>query len=148
MGNYRQIFYHIVFSTKHRKPCICSEYEEDLYRYIYGIIKNKKCHLYQINGMQDHIHIFTDLHPTVCLSDLVKDIKVASNLWMKQSLKFPEFEEWQEGYGAFTYSVRERDRVKNYIKNQKKHHENENSTDEFRKLLIENEIDFDEKYFE
>ena len=90
MGNYRQIFYHIVFSTKHRKHCINAKHEEELYRYICGIIKNKKCHLYQINGMQDHIHIFSDLHPTICLSDFVKDIKIASNLWMKQSGKYPE----------------------------------------------------------
>ena len=88
----------------------------------------------------------TDLHPTVCLSDYVKDIKVASNTWMKDSSLFPEFEGWQDGYGAFTYSVREKDMIINYIKNQKEHHKSESFYDEYKRLLIENGIEFDEKY--
>ena len=98
--------------------------------------------------MADHIHIFSDLHPTVCLSNFVKDIKIASNLWMKQSGKFPDFEEWQEGYGAFTYSIKEKETIINYIKNQNNHQQGENSAEEFRRLLIENEVTFDERYFE
>lgn len=143
---YRQIFYQIVFTTKYRKPSLNLENDAELYKYIWGIIKNNKCKLYRINGMPDHIHIFTDLHPTVCLSDLVKDIKVASNLWMKKSGLFPEFEEWQESYSAFTYSVREKDMIINYIKNQKEHHKTESFEQEIRRLLKENEIEFDEKY--
>lgn len=147
MSTYTQIYYHIVFSTKHRKPTLNSEHEDELYKYIWGIIKNKKCTLYRINGMPDHLHIFTSLHPTVRLSDLVKDIKVASNLWMKQNDLFPEFEEWQEGYGAFTYCIRDKEMIINYIKNQKKHHHAEDFESEYRRLLLENEIEFDEKYF-
>jgi len=112
----------------------------------WGIIKNKKCKLYRINGIEDHIHIMSDLHPTLCLSDYVKDIKVASSLWMKESGKFPSFEGWQDGYGAFTYSTRERDMIINYIKNQKEHHKKESFDNEFKRLLLENEIEFDEKY--
>lgn len=144
---YRQIFYQIVFGTKYRKPTINKEFETELYKYIYGIIKNKKCKLYRINGIEDHIHIMSDLNPTICLSDYVKDIKVASSIWMKESGKFPLFEGWQDKYGAFTYSVREKDMIINYIKNQKEHHKKESFYDEFRRLLIENEIDFDEQYF-
>ena len=81
------------------------------------------------------------------MSDLVKDIKVASNLWMKQNDLFPEFEEWQEGYGAFTYCIRDKEMIINYIKNQKKHHNAEDFESEYRRLLLENEIEFDEKYF-
>ncbi len=143
---YRQIFYQIVFGTKHRKPTINKESETELYKYIYGIIKNKKCKLYRINGIDDHIHIMSDLHPTICLSDYVKDIKVASSIWMKESGKFPLFEGWQDKYGAFTCSIREKDMIINYIKNQKEHHKTESFYDEFRRLLIENEIEFDEKY--
>ena len=102
MGTYRQIFYQIVFGTKHRQPTISIEHDEELYKYIWGIIKNKKCKLYRINGIEDHIHIFSDLHPSISLSDYVKDIKVASCIWMKESGKFPLFEGWQDGYGAFT----------------------------------------------
>jgi REP element-mobilizing transposase RayT len=146
MGTYRQIFYQVVFGTKYRKPTIPIAHDEELYRYIGGIIKNKKCKLYRINGVEDHLHILSDLHPTVCLGDYVKDIKVASSLWMKESGKFPFFEGWQEGYGAFTYSEREKDMIINYIINQKEHHKTENFYDEFRRLLLENKIEFDEKY--
>lgn len=153
MGTYRQIFYQLVFGTKNRKPTISKTSDEELYKYISGIIKNKRCKLYRINGIEDHIHIMSDLHPSVCLSDYVKDIKVASSLWMKESGKFPAFEGWQDSlsrsfgrYGAFTYSAREKDMIINYIKNQKEHHKSESFYDEFKRLLIENEIEFDEKY--
>lgn len=80
MGTYRQIFYQIVFGTKNRKPTIDKAHDEELYKYIGGIIKNKNCKLYRINGIEDHIHIMSDLHPTICLSDYVKEIKIASSL--------------------------------------------------------------------
>ncbi len=96
--------------------------------------------------MPDHINIFTDLHPTMSLSNLVKDVKVASNLWMKKSGLFPDFDEWQESYSAFTYSVREKDMIINYVKNQKIHHKTDSFEEEIRKLLKENQIEFDEKY--
>ena len=146
MSNFRQIFYQIVFSTKDRVPAIIEQHETDLYKYIWGVIKNKKCTLYRIGGTSDHLHIFSDLHPSVCLSDFVKDIKVASNLWMKESGKFPDFEAWQNGYGAFTYSIREKEMIMNYIRNQKEHHKTENFKEEFRRLLEENGVDFDERY--
>jgi putative transposase len=146
MGTYKQIYYQIVFGTKNRNPTIASAYERELFQYIHGVIKNKHCKLYRINGMEDHIHIMSDLHPTICLSDYVKDIKVASNTWMKDNGKFPAFEGWQGGYGAFTYSIKERDIIINYIKNQKEHHKSETFYDEFKRLQPENGIEFDEKY--
>ena len=146
MSTYRQIFYQVVFGTKNRKQSIAKTHDEELYKYISGIIKNKNCKLYCINGIEDHIHIMSDLHPSICLADYVKEIKVASSLWMKENGKFPAFDGWQDGYGAFTYSVRERDMIINYIKNQKEHHRAESFYDEYKRLLIENGIEFDEKY--
>ena len=146
MSTYRQIYYQIVFSTKNRETSISEEYEQDLYKYIWGIVNNHKCKLYRINSMPDHIHIFTDLHPTICLSDYVKAIKVASSIWMKETGNFNAFTGWQEGYGAFTYSNRERDMIIDYVKNQKKHHSTETFYDEYKRLLMEHEIEFDEKY--
>lgn len=146
MSSFRQIFYQIIFGTKNREATIVDEHCEELYKYITGIIKNKNCKLYRINGVEDHIHILSDLHPSISLSDYVKDIKVASNLWMKESGKFPKFNGWQEGYGAFTYSIRERDMIINYIKNQKEHHRSENLYDEYKRILVENDIEFDEEY--
>jgi putative transposase len=146
MSSYRQIYYQIIFGTKYRSPTIAEEHSEELYKYISGIVKAKKCLLYQINGIEDHIHILSDLHPSTSLADYVKDIKVASSLWMKSSGKFPRFEGWQDGYGAFTYSIRERDMIINYIKKQKEHHKSERFIDEYKRTLIEHEVDFDEKY--
>jgi REP element-mobilizing transposase RayT len=146
MSTYRQIFYQIVFGTKYRKSTINPDADGLLYAYIHGIIKNKNCHLYRINGIADHIHIMSDLHPSLSLSNYVKEIKVASSTWMKACGKFPAFEGWQDGYGAFTYSFHEKDMIINYIKNQKEHHKTESFYDEFKRLLTENGIEFDEKY--
>lgn len=146
MGRYCQIFYQIVFGTKYRKPTINETHCNELYKYISGIIKNNNCKLYRINGIEDHIHIFSDLHPTICLSDYVKGIKVASSTWMKEGGKFPNFEGWQEGYGAFTYSLRQKAMIIDYVKKQKEHHKKETFYDEFKRLLLENGIEFDEKY--
>lgn len=146
MSSFRQVYYQVVFSTKNREHTIEEEHEQELYQYIWGIITKHHCKLYRINSMPDHIHIFSDLHPSVCLSDYVKNIKVASNLWMKESGKFKLFQGWQEGYGAFTYSSRDKDMIINYIKKQKEHHRQETFYNEYKRLLKENEIDFDEKY--
>jgi REP element-mobilizing transposase RayT len=146
MSSHRQTLYHIVFGTKNRKPALPDECCEDLYKYIWGVIKKHNCRLYRINGVIDHLHILSDLHPTIALADYIKNIKVSSSIWMKESSKFPDFEGWQEGYGSFTYSIREKDVLIEYIKNQKVHHKTESFYDEFRKLLLENEVKFDERY--
>jgi len=117
--SYRQIFYQIVFGTKNREATIAEEHCEELNKYIWGIIKNKNCKLYRINGVEDHIHIFSDLHPSISLADYVKEIKVASSIWMKECNKFPKFKGGQDKYGAFTYSIKEKDMIINYIKNQR-----------------------------
>ena len=147
MSTYRQIFYQIIFATKNRQPTINPAYENELYKYILAIINNKKCKLYRINGMADHIHIFCDLHPSLSLSSYVKDIKIASNIWMKESGKFPDFQSWQEGYGAFTYNVKEKNIIIEYIKNQKERHKTESFYDEFKRMIIENGVELDERYF-
>lgn len=144
--SYRQILYHTVFGTKYRKPTIAEPHCTELYQYIWGVIKNKNCKLFQINGVADHIHILSDLHPTVSLADFVKDIKVGSSLWMKASGLFPHFEGWAEGYGAFTYSIKERDRIVNYIKKQKERHRTVTFTEDYKSLLDEHGITYDEKY--
>lgn len=119
---------------------------EKLYKYIWGILKNKKCHLYQINGMEDHLHIATHIHPTIALSTLVKDIKVSSNLFIKEENLFPDFNEWQGGYGAFTYSQSDKDRLITYIKNQQEHHQKITFKEEYENLLNERNVDYDKEY--
>ena len=144
--SYRQIYYQIVFSTHQRKPTITEAHCEELYRDVWKIVKDHNCKLHRVNGTEDHIHIFCDLHPSIALADFVKDLKVKSSLWMKRCGKFPFFNGWQEGYGGFTYNFRDRDMIIEYVKNQKEHHKKESSYDEFKRLLSENGIAFDEKY--
>ena len=144
--SYRQITYQIVFATKSRKPTINEDHCAELYQYIWGIIKNHNCKLFRINGVEDHIHILCDLHPTVALADYVKDIKVASSKWMKSSDLFPKFDGWAEKYGAFTYTIKERPALIEYIKNQKEHHKTVTFLDEYKSLLEEHGIEYDEKY--
>jgi REP element-mobilizing transposase RayT len=145
-STYTQILYQIVFSTKHRVPALEENNREKLYKYIWGILKNKKCHLYQINGMEDHLHIATHIHPTIALSTLVKDIKVSSNLFIKEENLFPDFNEWQGGYGAFTYSQSDKDRLITYIKNQQEHHQKITFKEEYENLLNERNVDYDKEY--
>lgn len=146
MATYTQILYQIVFSTKNREKVLLKENREKLFRYIWGTLKNKNCTLYQVNGTEDHLHIATHLHPTVSLSALVKDIKVSSSIWIKEQNIFPDFSAWQEGYGAFTYSTKEKSALINYIKSQETHHHVKTFREEFVELLTEHGINFDEKY--
>ncbi|HRP61272.1 MAG TPA: IS200/IS605 family transposase, partial [Vicingus sp.] len=101
MSTYTQILYQIVFSTKHREQTLDANNRKELYQYIWGILKNKKCHLYQIGGIEDHVHIIIHLHPSVSLANLVKDIKLASSEFIKTNKLFKNFNGWQSGYGAF-----------------------------------------------
>ncbi len=146
MSTYTQILYQIVFGTKYREKVLLKDGRDELFKYITGLIKNKNCHLYIINGVEDHIHIVTHLHPTVSLSSLVKDIKLASSIYIKENNLFEDFINWQEGYGAFTYSIKEKDRLIEYVKNQEEHHRKKSFREEYVKLLGEHGIEFDEKY--
>jgi len=118
MSTYTQILYQIVFSTKNRKPFLSKDNRDDLFKDIWGILKNKRCHLYRINGVEDHIHIVTHLHPAVSLADLVKDIKLASSSFIKEKHLFPKFDGWQNGYAGFTYNINDKSRLIEYVKNQ------------------------------
>jgi len=146
MSTYTQILYQIVFSTKNREKVLTEENHPKLFNYIWGIIKNQKSHLYRINGVEDHIHILTYLHPSVALSDLVKDIKVSSSKMIKEEKLFPKFSSWQVGYGAFTYSIDAKENLIKYIATQKEHHKKMSFEEEYKSLLKEFDVEFDEKY--
>ena len=146
MNSYRHILYHIVFCTHDRKNTIPIDQQEALYKYIWGVITKRKCVLYRINGMENHIHILSDLHPTVALADFIKEIKTASNIWMKETGKYPKFTSWAEGSCALTYAYRDKDMIVNYIKNQKEHHKKASFEDEYRALLKEFRVEVDERY--
>ncbi|PAW77929.1 MAG: transposase [Pedosphaera sp. Tous-C6FEB] len=146
MSTFTQIYYHLVFSTKHRERVLERPGREEFFRYVWGIIRNQDAHLYRINAVEDHVHILTSLHPSVALADFIKDIKVASNEWIKAKRIFPRFTAWQEGYGAFTAAHADKDRLVDYIKGQEEHHCTEGFLDEYRRLLQAEGVKFDEKY--
>jgi len=146
MSSYRQILYHVTFHTRNSEKVLHNAGNEELFKYIWGVIKNKRCRLYRINGVEDHIHIVCDLHPSIALADLVKDIKVSSSIWIKKSGIYPLFSNWAESYGAFTLSIREKDTIIKYVINQQEHHKRENFREEFIRLFKENGVDVDEKY--
>lgn len=146
MSTYTQILYQLVFSTYYHERTLYEAERETLFRYISGILKNKKCHLYQINGVEDHIHIATHIHPSISIASLIKDIKLASSLMIKEKGIFINFNGWQSGYGAFTYSIKEKDCLIEYIKRQKEHHKVKTFKEELIELLKEHGIDYDEKY--
>jgi REP element-mobilizing transposase RayT len=147
MSTFTQIIYQIVFSTKHRDHTLKGlEERVSLYKYIYGILKNHKCKLYQINGVENHIHIATHIHPEVPISTLVKTIKVSTSHWIKQHNLFPDFIGWAQGYGAFTYTIKEKSALIRYIEKQESHHSIITFEKEFRGLLREHGIDYEERF--
>lgn len=146
MGRYTSTLYQIVYSTKYRRPCLKKSMRPELFRFIWGIMKNKKCHLYRINGIEDHLHILTDLHPAVPLARLVKDIKQSSSRLIREKQLLNHFPGWQIGYGAFTYSMDAKDRLIEYVKNQEQHHRKITFKREYMNLLEEHNIPYDERY--
>jgi REP element-mobilizing transposase RayT len=144
--SYRRILYHLVFSTKDRAMVLKTERREELFRYIWGIVKNKNGHLYRINGVEDHVHILSDLHPSLALADFIKSIKISSNEWIRREKIFPLFSGWQEGYSAFTHALKDKDYLIEYIKQQPEHHRRISFIEELRALLVEAGIEYDEKY--
>ena len=146
MTTYTQILYHIVFATRRRTPSLLLPQRQDLYGYLAGILNRRHCHPYRIGGEVDHIHILTSVHPTVPLSMLIKTLKDAGRVWIRANKYFPHFIGWQDGYGAFTHSKKEKDRLIEYIKGQIEHHRGDDYLDEYRRLLKEAGIEFDEKY--
>lgn len=115
-------YYHIVFCTKSREATIPLAYKEDLYRFIWRQIKDLKCDLLRIGGIQNHVHMLINLHPTESLSHLMQTIKAKSSFWMKADARFVNFRGWAADYYACTISPDVKGVVCEYIKNQETHH--------------------------
>ena len=145
-NTYSQIYIQIVFAVKNRNTLISVSWEEKLFQYITGIIKNKGQKLIAINGVSDHIHIFIGLKPNCCLSDLVREIKKASTVFINDN-KLSKYKfNWQTGFGAFSYSKSHIDAVYNYIMNQKTHHKKKSFKEEYLDFLKKYDIPYEEKY--
>ena len=146
MGSYTNLTYHIVFATKYRRETINDSCRTRLYEYMGGIIRAQKGSLIEIGGVSDHVHILTNLSPTIAVANTIRDIKANSSAWMHQHAKVGRSFEWQKGYGAFTVSCSQVKVVAQYIQNQVAHHQRISFRDEYIAILKKHNIQFQPEY--
>lgn len=145
-NTYSQIYLQVVFAVKGRRSLIQSEWKEELYKYICGVVNGKKEKVYAIGGVSDHIHILISIKPNILLSDLVRDIKCNSSKWINERQYVDGKFQWQEGFGAFSYNQSQLDNVIRYINNQEDHHKKKSFKNEYLEFLEQFYIEYDEKY--
>ena len=145
-NTYTQIHIHAVFTVQNRISLIKKEWKDRLYQYIISIIQNNGHKVLSIGGMPDHIHILFGFRPTQSLSALMQNVKRDSSEWInKENFVMGRFS-WQEGYGAFSYSKSQIPQVIKYIENQEQHHEKKTFIEEYKKILNDFGLEYDEKY--
>jgi putative transposase len=145
-GTYTKLYYHIVFSTKNRKPLINQAIETELHKYIIGIIHNIEGTCIEINGTADHLHILTIIPPKISISDTLRSIKAGSSKWIHESKPTQSSFGWQDGFSAFTVSASQIEPVRQYIRDQKTHHQQRDFKTELIGLLEKHGIGYDERY--
>ncbi len=143
---YSQIYIHIVFAVKGRNNLISKNWKDELYKYITGIITNEGQKLLAINGMPDHIHILIGLKPTATLSNIVRDIKANSSKFINDKKWIAGKFEWQQGFGAFSYSHSQLKNVISYIQNQEEHHKTKTFREEYIEFLKLYNVDFKNEF--
>jgi putative transposase len=145
-STYTNLLYHIVFSTKDRIPLITDNLQEEVYKYIGGIIRNEGGIQLEVGGTSDHIHILAKLKPAVSVSEMLNRIKSNSSKWAnEEKMQLRKFG-WQEGYAAFSVSESQVPTVKQYIRGQKEHHRKQSFQEEFVALLERHGIEYDPRY--
>jgi len=145
-GSFASLYYHIVFSTKNRKPLLTADIRPRLYDYIGGIIRKLDGVLIAAGGPDDHTHLLTSLYKTHAIADDIRAIKAGSSGWVKEA--FPQLWQfaWQEGYGAFSVSFPGIEKVKAYIAGQVEHHHIRTFKEEFIDFLERHGVEYDERY--
>ncbi len=145
-STYTNLLYHIVFSTKDRIPLITDNLQEELYKYIGGIIRGEGGIELEIGDTKDHIHILAKFKPALSVSDMLNKIKANSSKWANDhKMKYRKFG-WQEGYAAFSVSESQVPAVREYIRKQEEHHRKQTYQEEFVALLERHGIEYDPKY--
>lgn len=145
-NTFSQIYIQVVFAVQNRKAQIKPIWEDELFKYITGIVQNKGQKMLAINGTSNHIHFLIGMKPSCSLSDLVREVKKSSNSFIKEKKITQANFNWQEGFGAFSYSQSHLTKVINYIENQKIHHKKRTFKEEYIAMLKAFEIEFDEKF--
>jgi putative transposase len=143
---YAKIYLHVIFAVKGRQNLIATSWQEELYKYITGIITHQSQKLIAINGMPDHIHLLIGLKPSIALSDLVRDIKANSSRFINEKCWVQGKFEWQNGFGAFSYSHSQLATVINYIHNQQIHHSTKSFREEYVEFLKHYDIEYQAEY--
>ncbi len=145
-SSYTCLYYHIIFSTKHRRPQITPDLRARLYPYVAGIITNQKGHLLAIGGMPDHVHLLVSLPAHTSVSAALRLVKSNSSKWVHETFASRRDFAWQDGYAAFSVSASNRDAVRRYIAAQDGHHRRVSFQDELVDFLKRHEIAYDERY--
>lgn len=143
--SYTQIYVQYVFAVKGRDNLLQQPWRDELFKYISGIIKGKNQKPIIVNGVSDHVHVFVGLKPSMAISDLVRDIKNNSSNYINKNRYVRGKFEWQEGYGAFSYSHSQIENVYQYILNQEKHHHKRTFKEEYIDFLEKFEIEYKER---
>ncbi|MES2616383.1 MAG: IS200/IS605 family transposase [Bacteroidota bacterium] len=147
MGDsYTQVSIQFIFAVKYRQALIDSQWKTELYQYITGIVQAKGHKMLCINGMPDHVHVFVGMKPHQSISDLVRDMKSNSSKWINERNFLPVRFQWQNGFGAFSYSASQLHNVVNYILNQEAHHARKTFKEEYFEFLRNFNIAYDEQY--
>ena len=142
---YSQIHIQTVFAVQNRKSVILNSWREQLYKYMIAIIQNNGHKVLAIGGTADHVHILIGMRPSQSLSDLMKDVKGCSSKWINENRLANGWFSWQEGYGAFSYAKDDLPNVIRYIENQAEHHKQKDMVDEYKGLLEEFNVEYDEQ---
>lgn len=145
-NTYTQLYIQIVFAVKGRENLISKQHKEELQKYMTGIVQQRKCKLLAIHCMPDHCHVLIGLRPDIALSDLVRDMKASSSKFIKEKKWLKGAFQWQEGFGAFSYSQSQLPDVINYVLNQEEHHKKLSFKKEYQAFLQKFQVDYDEKY--
>jgi REP element-mobilizing transposase RayT len=141
-----RILVHLVFSTKKREGFLCPAIQSELHPYIVGILDNIDCPSLQVGGTENHIHSFFGMARTRTISDVVEKVKTGSSKWIKtKGSMYADFH-WQSGYGAFSVSQSDADKVVAYIRNQPQHHQKMTFQEEYKRFLERYKVAFDERY--
>jgi REP element-mobilizing transposase RayT len=145
-NTYTQIYLHVVFAVEGRQNLIAPEHNDELQKYITGIVTAQRHKLIAINNMPDHLHLLVGLRPDTALSDLLRDVKAGSSKFINEKRWVMGRFSWQEGFGAFSHARSQLGAVIRYIQNQQKHHAKKSFRDEYLELLEKFGVEYDQKY--
>ena len=145
-NTYTQVHLQFVFAPKYRASLIHSNWENDLYKYITGVVQKNGHKMISVNGMPDHVHILAGFRATQSIADFMQDVKAGSSKWINDNKNCKGRFEWQTGYGAFSYTKSQLHAVTRYIENQKEHHSKKTFLEEYKLFLEKFEVEFDNRY--